>query len=329
MKYRQWFLLALSPLLFAVALVGVRSFGGPDVAHAQAPQLQLDLDQDSGWCNDIDNTANVQNGATHKAAICLTGVNTLAAVSDFNIVVNYTSTLNSCVSKGQSGTALDANPDFISTVGTGWDCSGGGLNYPKCGETAGQAFITCGTVNDPGTYATANSAIAVIEWTANNTGADALSWGAGAMYDYSGALVVRCPGANCLGSTVTKQGPTSTPGPATPTNTPPPTATNTPWCGGLRQTPCPTSTPTPKSWTKTPTPTLTGTPAAPTEPAPPPPPPPPPPPTGGQLPAVVPPATGTGSGSVDWTISLMWALAGAGALSVFLGGLYLRRARNR
>jgi len=47
------------------------------------------------------------------------------------------------------------------------------------------------------------------------------------------------------------------------------------------------------------------------------------------MPQVVPPGTGTGSGSGDWTASLMWTLAGAGALSVFLGGLYLRRARNR
>jgi hypothetical protein len=47
------------------------------------------------------------------------------------------------------------------------------------------------------------------------------------------------------------------------------------------------------------------------------------------MPQVVPPGTGTGSGSVAWTTSLMWTLAGAGALSVFVGGLYLRRARNR
>ena len=47
------------------------------------------------------------------------------------------------------------------------------------------------------------------------------------------------------------------------------------------------------------------------------------------MPQGVPPGTGTGSGGVAWTTSLMWTLAGAGALSVFLGGLYLRRARNR
>ena len=194
----------------AVALIGLRSSGGPDVAQAAVPQIAIDLVQDTGWCNTIDSTANVNTGATHKAAICLTGSGVPA--SDFNIIVNYSSTLNSCTSKGQTGTGLDANPDFISSVGTGWDCSGGGLNYPKCGETAGEAFISCGTTTDPGTIS-GNWAIAVIEWTANSVGPDALTFGTVALYDYPGENILRCPGVDCLGATVTKQVPPPTPTP--------------------------------------------------------------------------------------------------------------------
>jgi len=324
MKYRQWFLLALSPLLLVVALVGVRSFDGSGVAEAQAPQLAIDMVQDTGWCNTIDSTASHTNiEGPYKVAICLTGAAGSPAASDFNIILTYDSQLNTCSSTGQTYPALDANPDFISTVGTGWDCSSGSQNFPKCGETAGRASITCGTTNDPGNLA-GNWAIALVTFSVAAGGTDNLAFGTTALYDYAGENIIRCPSANCVGATDEKTGgaiptPTSTP--------PPPTATSTPWCGGVEQTPCPTSTPTSRAWTKTPTPTLTGTPAPsePGEPAPPPPPPP----TGAQLPEVVPPATGTGGGGGAWTASLIWTLAGAGAFSILLGGLHLRRARNR
>jgi len=250
MKRWTWGLLALSAvglaLAFALFYPGVsetlKSSASP------GPQLVLDLVQDTGWCNTINNTHNSPIGNAHQAAICLTGSGVPA--SDFNIVVNYSSTLNSCSSRNQTGTALDANPDFISTVGTGWNCSGGGLNYPKCGETAGEAFISCGTVEDPGTIS-GNWAIAVIDWTALAAGADNLTFGTAALYDYSGENILRCPGVDCIGATEMK-GPTPTPIAATATFTPTPTITNTPTI-----TPTPTITNTP---TITPTPTNTTTP---------------------------------------------------------------------
>jgi hypothetical protein len=328
MKHWQWFSLALSPLLLVVALVGVRSFGGSaDKASAQAAQIVLDLDEGTGWCNTIETTDTVATGLTHEAAICLTG--SAVAAANFNIVVNYTSAgagTNTCSSTGQTGAGLDANPDFIVPTGSGWDCSSSGNLYPKCGETAGRAEITCGSLT-PGTPS-GNWAIAVIEWTASGAGGDNLSFGTTALYDTNGDPIVKCADTpdDCIGATVTKTGTAPVP---TATSTATPTATSTPSCGRGEQDPCPTSTPTPKAWTKTPTTAPTGTPAPsePGEPAQPPPPPPPP--SGGTMPQVVPPATGTGSGGVAWTTSLMWTLAGAGALSVFLGGLYLRRARNR
>jgi hypothetical protein len=52
-------------------------------------------------------------------------------------------------------------------------------------------------------------------------------------------------------------------------------------------------------------------------------------PTGGQLPQVVPPGTGSGPDGIAWASTAVWLLAAAGAVSVSLGGLYLRRARRR
>jgi len=173
MKRWIWGLLALSVLGLALvfALFYTGSSGTPrSSADPLLPQIVLDLDPTGGWCNTIQSTAwsaahpvTVPN--THQAAICLLGGNWNAY--RFNIIVNYTSTgegANSCVTEscGTDAKCLNVNPDFISTVGTGWDCSGGGVNPPKCGTTAGEAYISCGTTTDPGTT-TGNWAIAVID----------------------------------------------------------------------------------------------------------------------------------------------------------------------
>ena len=197
----------------AVALIGVRSSSGPDVAQAAGPQIVLDLNPAGGWCTTINDTAGpVIEGDPHQVAICMLGGNYNAY--RFNIIVNYTSTgegANSCVTEscGTDAKCLDVNPDFISTVGTGWDCSGGGVNPPKCGTTAGEAYISCGTTVDPGTTTT-NWAIAVIDFSAVTAGLDTLSFGTTAVYEFAnGENVLRCPpesGQNaCLGGQVTKE----------------------------------------------------------------------------------------------------------------------------
>jgi len=356
MKYRQWFLLALSPLLLVVALVGVRSFGGsPDVAAANGAKIEIDMVKDgSDWCNPVNNAATHTVSANpldvYEVAICLT--NAEAPPASFNIELLYNDLWNSCTDVANAGTGLDDNPDanagttYWDTVGhslgtVGWDCSAGGTNYPVCdtntaerGAGKGVAFLTCGAPSaDPGDLtlpvgASVSSPIAVVTLKAVGAGVDNLAFGIVKVADYDVETIMACPadGANCVPAADTKEGEPAEPT-ATPTSTMTPAATNTP-CGPGG---CPTSTVTPRAWTKTPTPAPTDTPApsepgGPGEPAPPPPPPPP---TGGTMPQVVPPGTGTGSGGGDWTTSLMWTLAGAGALSVFLGGLYLRRARNR
>ena len=351
-----WGAVALLAVILAVVLVPAGP-GGPvpdqALAHIITPMgtpgdalVHLEIDADAtngdGPCNPVDATAEV--GGMHKVAVCLTSSS--VSPTAFNVEVHYDSNLNLCTVRNLGGMAFDDNPDAnlgttswtTPNLGTGCDCASGTEAPPTCDSPPGEgvtpapgektAYISCvcSTATLP-VGAGVSSPLAVVTFNALGvTGTDNLAFGVGAVYGAAG-LILRCPGASCIGATDEKTGgatrvPTSTP-------TASPTATSTPWCGGLRQTPCPTSTPTPKAWTKTPTPTLTGTPV-PTEPGGgPPPPPPPPPPTGGQLPEVVPPATGTGSGGVDWTTSLMWTLAGAGAFSVFLGGLCLRRARNR
>jgi hypothetical protein len=329
MKFKLWLFVTLSLVLSTLALFGVHAFGGSgDIASAQGPTLELDMVQDAGgtWCNPVNSSTTNDVDDNHQVAICL--INGTDAASDFNIVVTFDNSLNSCSSTGQTGTGLNANPDFISTVGTGWDCSGGGLNYPRCGvdavgNPAGEAFITCGTVNDPGTLS-GPWPIAVINFTAIAGGMDDLDFGTVALYDYLGENILRCPSASCIGATDDKIGPTPQ-ATSTPTNTPQPTATSTPCPNGI----CPTSTPTPRAFTQTPTPGPTSTPSA-EEPTSAPPPPPPPPPSGGGQPSVTPPSTGTGSEGVAWTDTLMFVLAGGAALSLaFGGGLYLRRVRNR
>ena len=321
--------LAAAVAISLVTVMSVRSLGGStDVAHAQVPQLALDLDGSGGWCSDIDATDSANVGEQHQAAICL--LNSTTAAKNLDIVVLFNTQLNDCTNTGQSGTALDANPDFVGQ-GTGFDCSLGGLKFPYCktnnNETppviTSEAFITCGTTNNPGTLS-GPEAVAVITWTVAAGGTDNLTFGVASVSDQNFEELVACPGANCIGATVTKTGNTPEP---TATSTRLPTATATRECGGPRQEPCPTSTPTAKAKTRTPTPEATGTPAPgqPTSA----PPPPPPPPSGGQQPVVVPPATGTGSGGIGWTGILMWTLAGGAASLVLGGGLYLRRVTNR
>jgi len=333
MKRRQWFSVTLPLVLLTVALVSVRLFGGSgSVAsvQAQGPQIAIDMVKDgSTWCSPVHATANhTQAEGDYQVAICL--LNGSVPAGDFNIQVFYDSQLNACSSTGQTGTALDANPDFIGNISNpspSWNCSGGGQNYPSCGS--GVAFITCGTVDNPGALV-GNWPIAVITFHVIAGGDDTLTFGSVGMYGYNGETLPACPDDGpsvCVSAADHKTGGEVAP---TATFTAVPTATSTPSCGLTGQPACPTSTPTSRAWTKTPSPGPTGTPEAGEPTSPPPPPPPPPAPGGGQQPSVTPPSTGTGSGGVTWVGVIAWTLSGGAALSLILsGGLYLRRVRNR
>jgi len=146
--------LAAAVAMSLVAIMGVRSFDG-GTASAQGRTIELDLDEDTGWCNDIDATDTVTIGGVHQAAVCIVGSGPAVAALDF--VVNFDNTKNTCANTGQTGTALDANPNFVA-LGTGWDCSVGGNLYPYCNVnnnedppvTTSTAYMLCTTSNDRG-----------------------------------------------------------------------------------------------------------------------------------------------------------------------------------
>jgi len=352
MKHWHWIsLVFLAVVLAVVALAVPRLGGGPEKGAAQVPLVvSLDMDTSDGPCTDIDASASHGTGETYDVAICATGLYNGPGfgIGSFQFDVLYNDSLNAGTEVADAGTALDDNPDaneneYGDGLGSGWACDNTSLAFPKgdknplTGPGNGDAFIACNSLTGPYTLGDNETAgvIAVIEFTAISGGDDSLTIEALGYLAYPDASKMgTCLDGDdypmaCTGGTDNKTGSTATPTPITPT----PTPTNTPVCGGAEQptcTPTPTRTATRKAWTYTPSPTATGT-AAPSEPSGPSEPqqPPPPPPTGGQLPQVVPPGTGSGPDGIPWAGTAVWLLAAAGAVSVSLGGLYLRRARRR
>jgi len=346
MKRWHWIAIALLPLMVAAILVASPRLGG-GTERAQAQQgltLALDMDiTDGGPCADIDASATHAVGdPAYGVGICIGGMT--AALGSFEVNVTYDDTLNAVTDVACATTCLDSNPDanagstiWGTSLGSGWDCSGLGFAPPVGDKEAltgagnGRAFIGCYNNLGPFTFGDneTSGTLAVITFHVTHGGPspDNLDFGSVVVGDSGSLPLGSCnphitddPITACTGATDSKSGSSA------PTNTPTaaPTVTKTPCPEGI----CP---PTPKAWTKTPTPVPTGTPEPTTPPSEPtsPPPPPPPPPSGGGLPQVVPPATGEGSSATPWTGTAVWVLVAAGMLSLSLGGLCVRRARNR
>jgi len=204
--------LAAAVAMSLVAVMGVRSFGGPDVASAHkntgTPHLELDVVEDGTgvWCNPVDTTTTVTPGI-HKAALCATDL--VATVNTFAFELNYDSALNTCTDGDKTSTALDANPDAnvgatvfsgssgAGNMGTVCDCSSSGSNPPVCDYWPGvppsppawpaterTAFISCGCT---GTQTTPFGAgishpLAVVKYNAVGIGTENLSFGTVAVY---------------------------------------------------------------------------------------------------------------------------------------------------
>ena len=359
MKHWHWIPLVFLAVALAAVVIAVPRLGGAP-ASAAPPDLTVSLDMDTtdgGPCADIDAStshteADPVTGPVYDVAICVTGLyNDLPyAIGRFGFDVLYNDQWNKATEVTDTDTGLDDNPDANTGAttfgssnlgsGSGWDCSGGGKAYPMgdknvaTGPGNGDAFIDCQSLAGPWTMGDdeTDGVIAVIEFKAIAEGNDTLTIALGGNLVYANSAVVmgQCNPSqalpiDCFGGEDNKTGAT-----AVPTNTPTdtPTATATPNCGGEGQPAC---TPTRRPWTLTPTPTVTATPKPeePSGPSEPQQPPPPPPPTGGQLPQVVPPGTGSGPDGIAWASTAVWLLVAAGAVSVSLGGLYLRRARRR
>jgi hypothetical protein len=297
-------------------------------------------------CAVIDDTANHDCESTYYVALCVEGLYIGYPVGSFTFDVLYDDLLNKVPDVANVKPALDDNPDGnvggttwpTGDIGLGptayWDCSANGASYPEgdiqpaTGDQNGDAYITCESGDGPWNLGDneTHGVLAVIEFRAIAEGDDAMTIAtSGYIANPDVSKYGECTGTSypmgCVGGVAHNEGE------AVATNTPTPTATPAPT--RCPNDICPTSEPTRKAWTKTPTPTVTATPA-PTEPSgPSEPQQPPPPPTGGQLPQVVPPGTGSGPDGVPWASTAVWLLAAAGAVSVSLGGLYVRRVRRR
>jgi hypothetical protein len=138
------------------------------------------------------------------------GAGGFVGAAGFDIVVQFDDDLNTCSNTGQTGNALDANPDLVAQ-GYGWDCSRGGQLYPYCNinnnedppVTTSEAFIHCYTIYDPGTVS-GFEPIAIITWTVAGEGTDNVTFGVSNVIDLRFANMVNCPSANCHGATVQK-----------------------------------------------------------------------------------------------------------------------------
>ena len=218
----------------AVALVGLRSNGGPDVASAHvtgSPHMEIDLVKDgSTWCNPVDTTASrAADNTAYQVAICLT--NSPAAPAGFNFEVVYDSELNTCTNVATgAGTSLDDNPDAnagtttFSTIslGAGWDCNIGDELEPVCdlGGSMGRTFMSCmctaqGCATLP-SGAGVSAPLAVLHLKAKANGEDAMKIeNAAAGGEDTIAYITKCtkPANACVGATVNVHDWTPTPTP--------------------------------------------------------------------------------------------------------------------
>jgi hypothetical protein len=225
----------------AVALVGLRSNGGPDVASAHvtgSPHMEIDLVKDgSTWCSPVDSTASrVADNTEYQVAICLT--DSPAPPAGFQFEVVYDSALNTCTNADTGdGTSLDDNPDAnagsttFSTpdLGTGWDCNIMDVLEPLCdqGGSMGRALISCmcvaeGCATLP-SGAGVSAPLAVLTLSAANVGVDNLMIeNAAAAGEDTIAYITKCtkPANACVGATVNVNDWTPTPGGVLPTGAP-------------------------------------------------------------------------------------------------------------
>jgi len=256
MKHRPSLFLVLPLLLLAMTLVGVRLWSGSgEVASAHVGtgtvHLEIDMVQDTGWCNTIDTSADHNLGDTYKVAICLSDADPVnnEVPKAFQFRLEYDDTLNTCVpvdcdtdpeTEGTQGACRDSNPDANDgtsvfsnpDLGTGWNCNAADADPPQCdndpatGAGHGSAYMSCYSTS-AGTLpvgTTKSAPIALVTFKANSTttGVDTLKLNLVAVYGAGGGFLYCDPPpadpGPCYGATDNKTRAT------TPTPTPIPTA---------------------------------------------------------------------------------------------------------
>ncbi|MDI6858474.1 MAG: hypothetical protein QME71_09200 [Dehalococcoidia bacterium] len=267
-------LLSLAALV-ALYRTTLSSQDAPSVSAQAGPALSLDMETSDGPCTDIDATAFHDPGTIYDIGLCVSGLYaagggfTGTGIGTLAFDVLYNDLLNVAPEVANSGNGLDDNPDanagtttWGDSLGTGWDCSYGGLAYPTgdknpaSGPGNGDAYITCNSLAGPWTLGDdeTSGVIAVIHFQAIASGEDSLTIANGLLAFPDATEMGTCnPGViepmPCTGGEDIKPAPTPSP---SPTDTPAPTMTLTP-----TETHTPTETPL-----ATNTPTVTPTPSA-------------------------------------------------------------------
>jgi len=198
-------------VLMVLALLALLLTDAPETGLAQTPvptptpatsiTVSLDMDTSDGPCTDIDSTANHGFGESYDVALCVSGLTIGQPVGAFQFDVLYDDTLNDAPEIADVGYALDDNPDanagttfWGDGLGSGWDCSGAGLAYPKGDKGNGDAFIVCWSV--AGTYTLGDNetsgVLAVIHFQGLASGVDAMTIANGELVSDEGEDLGTC-----------------------------------------------------------------------------------------------------------------------------------------
>jgi len=326
---------------------------GVSPASAQTPPVvSIDMDTSGTPCSPVDATRNATSSDPNfTVAVCVSNLAEPPAAIEWRVL--YDDTIIDAPEVADAGTGLDDNPDAnvgattfgATNLGTGWDCSGSGLNYPTgdqnpaTGPGNGRAFSGgCSSVAGP--YALGTSGVlAEITFDILAGGTSTLVLNQVVITGESGLEAASCAPAISVTATC-NNGSIDVSGQSAPTATPTATATAIPPTATPCSGACPTFTPTEGPAPKTPTPTPTNTvaagetPGAGTTP----------PGGGGTTPpgggagagsgtprtGVTLPDTGSGSGSGGGSNWPMGALALASAVALAAGiGLRLRSRRSK
>jgi hypothetical protein len=252
-------------LILALVLASTWPSGHVGSTAADTFRVFIDAQTGNGICNlPPDSSRTVSHPTSFDVAVCVEDPPTALGVFAFEVV--YDDTVIVAPEVADVSPALDDNPDANqAALGSGWDCSGFGLSYPKgdvdvaTGAGHGRARIGCLSLAGPWTF-TSTGYIARVNFnTQGPLASTTLALENVVLGDPPGNELGSCNPVvgvemPCVDGSVTVAAPvTNTPTPTaslTSTVTLTPTRTPTP-----SVTPAATNTPT-----KTPTATLTWTP---------------------------------------------------------------------
>jgi hypothetical protein len=247
MKLGRWITVVGISLLATLVLAVVLLRGSTQSTATIEFGMFIDADSTNGYCNlPPDSSRSVAHPANFNVAACVE--NPPAALGAFAFELVYDDTVIKAPEVADSGTALNDNPNANeAALGTGWDCSGFGLSYPKgdidplTGAGHGRAKIGCLSLTGPWTF-TSTGYVALINFnTQGITNTSSLGLENVVLADVPGEELGSCNPTITTALPCTDGSITATGGAPTATFTPTPTPSRTPTPSAT-----PTITPTPR-----------------------------------------------------------------------------------